>query len=146
MPTHVGWANARNASSGIRSWKSMRRLAPAAGRAATRRRLTDFSSEVTTLDNIAAAPLARVTIDGIAEFDRVMGGGVVAGSMVLLGGAPGIGKSTLMLQIAEGLSRQGKGLYISGEESLQQVKDRAHRLGVKAPNLVAGCPRRNSRR
>jgi DNA repair protein RadA/Sms len=55
---------------------------------------------------------------------------------VLLGGPPGIGKSTLMLQVAAGLSRsRGKGLYISGEESLQQVKDRAHRLGLKAPDM-----------
>lgn len=110
--------------------------APAATGLATKRRpLTDFSSEVSKLDDIVVSPLAR-TASGIPEFDRVVGGGVVAGSMILLGGAPGIGKSTLMLQIAAGLSRgPGKGLYISGEESLQQIKDRAHRLGVKAPTL-----------
>ncbi len=103
--------------------------------ASRRRPLTEFTSEVTALDDIETAPLDRAAT-GLMEFDRVMGGGVVTGSMVLLGGAPGIGKSTLMLQIAEGLSRaKGKGLYISGEESLQQVKDRAHRLGLRAPNL-----------
>ncbi|OGR90909.1 MAG: DNA repair protein RadA [Elusimicrobia bacterium RIFCSPLOWO2_01_FULL_59_12] len=105
----------------------------AAGRG--RRPLTDFSSEVTTLEQITLAP-ARRTATNLPEFDRVVGGGLVEGSMVLLGGPPGIGKSTLMLQVAEGLCRgQGSGLYISGEESLQQIKDRAHRMGVQAPNL-----------
>src|SRR5262249_49853052 len=108
--------------------------APAAASAKGRRPLTDFSSEVTTLDAIEISSLQR-TASGVPEFDRVVGGGVVSGSMVLLGGAPGIGKSTLMLQVAEGLCKKGKGLYISGEESLQQVKDRAHRLGIKAANL-----------
>jgi DNA repair protein RadA/Sms len=103
---------------------------------AKRRPLTDFSSEVTTLDQITVTPLQR-TACGIPEFDRVTGGGVVDGSMILLGGAPGIGKSTLMLQVAEGLAKaKGSGLYISGEESLQQVKDRAHRLGVHASKLA----------
>jgi DNA repair protein RadA/Sms len=99
------------------------------------RSLTQFSSEVEGLDAINVKPLVRAPT-GVAEFDRVLGGGVVPGSMVLLGGPPGIGKSTLMLQVCEGLERsKGKGLYISGEESLEQVKDRAHRLGVRAPSL-----------
>jgi DNA repair protein RadA/Sms len=99
------------------------------------RALTSFSSEIVRLDDVRVAPLAR-SATGVPEFDRVLGGGVVPGSLVLLGGPPGIGKSTLMLQVAEGLSRsKGKGLYISGEESLEQVKDRAHRLGIKAPDL-----------
>ncbi len=99
------------------------------------RPLTAFSSEVVALDDVALDRVQR-TASGVAEFDRVVGGGVVPGSMVLLGGAPGIGKSTLMLQVADGLSRTlGKGLYISGEESLQQVKDRAHRLQLKASGL-----------
>lgn len=99
------------------------------------RPLTDFSSDIETLVGAASAPLVRHP-SGLAEFDRVTGGGVVPGSMVLLGGAPGIGKSTLMLQVADGLCRRGlSGLYISGEESLQQVKDRAHRLGLEAPGL-----------
>jgi DNA repair protein RadA/Sms len=102
---------------------------------ARRRTLTEFSSEVTSLEDIKTSALDRAAT-GLTEFDRVMGGGIVAGSMVLLGGPPGIGKSTLMLQIAEGLCRaKGQGLYISGEESLQQVKDRAQRLGIRAPKL-----------
>jgi len=68
---------------------------------------------------------------GIGEFDRVMGGGVVSASGTLIGGDPGIGKSTILLQVARGLSRQGKAvLYVSGEESEAQVKLRATRLGV----------------
>src|SRR5438105_11913072 len=99
------------------------------------RAITNFSSEIVSLDGIRATPMVR-SPTGLAEFDRVLGGGVVPGSVILLGGPPGIGKSTLMLQIAQGLSRsKGKGLYISGEESLEQVKDRAHRLGIRAPDL-----------
>ena len=69
---------------------------------------------------------------GIAEFDRVMGGGVVPSSATLIGGDPGIGKSTILLQVAKGLAREGKPvLYVSGEESEAQVKLRAARLGVE---------------
>ena len=99
------------------------------------RSITAFSSEIMSLEALTVTPLKR-TPTAVAEFDRVLGGGVVPGSMILLGGPPGIGKSTLMLQIAEGLVRSGnKGLYISGEESLEQVKDRAHRLGVTGSGL-----------
>ena len=72
---------------------------------------------------------------GNAELDRVLGGGVVRGSMVLVGGDPGIGKSTLLLQICECLGDKYPVLYVSGEESAQQIKMRANRLGVKATNL-----------
>ncbi|MBQ9932258.1 MAG: DNA repair protein RadA [Ruminiclostridium sp.] len=67
---------------------------------------------------------------GLAELDRVLGGGAVKGSLVLIGGAPGIGKSTLMLQICDQLCRFAKVLYVSGEESERQLKLRAERLGV----------------
>src|ERR1051325_8326910 len=90
------------------------------------RSMTAFSSELVLLNDVRVQPLVR-TATGVLEFDRVLGGGVVPGSLILLGGPPGIGKSTLMLQVAAGLaSNQNKGLYISGEESLEQVKDRAH--------------------
>lgn len=99
------------------------------------RAITPFSSEIVTLEALRVKPMPRAPT-GVAEFDRVLGGGVVPGSLILLGGPPGIGKSTLMLQVAEGLGRsKGKGLYISGEESLEQVKDRAHRLGLELPDL-----------
>src|SRR5690606_16757765 len=73
---------------------------------------------------------------GIPEFDRVLGGGVVAGSLVLIGGDPGIGKSTLMLQATDHLARRrGKVLYISGEESARQTRMRGERLQVGADDL-----------
>ncbi|TAN39585.1 MAG: DNA repair protein RadA [Nitrospirae bacterium] len=74
---------------------------------------------------------------GISEFDRVLGGGIVPGSVILIGGDPGIGKSTLILQIFAGLSaRPGKLLYVSGEESPQQIKMRADRLAASSDNII----------
>jgi DNA repair protein RadA/Sms len=74
---------------------------------------------------------------GVDEFDRVLGGGIVPGTLVLIGGDPGIGKSTLLLQVADKLSTTGaKVLYVSGEESERQIKLRGERLGIKAPNLL----------
>src|SRR3990172_2917293 len=73
---------------------------------------------------------------GIAELDRVLGGGVVPGSVVLVGGDPGIGKSTLLLQAAGGLARQGTVLYVTGEESLEQVRGRGDRLGLRGEGLL----------
>jgi DNA repair protein RadA/Sms len=74
-------------------------------------------------------------LTGIGELDRVLGGGLVAGSVVLLGGDPGIGKSTLLLQAADALSRERPVLYVSGEESVRQVGLRARRLGLEATTL-----------
>ncbi len=73
---------------------------------------------------------------GIKEFDRVLGGGIVQGSLVLLSGDPGIGKSTILLQICEYLGRDKHILYVSGEESVSQIKLRANRLGVVTDNLA----------
>jgi len=72
---------------------------------------------------------------GIREFDRVLGGGVVPGSLILIGGDPGIGKSTLLLQALGKLAQSGKALYVTAEESTRQVKLRAGRLGVQADEL-----------
>ena len=72
---------------------------------------------------------------GMAELDRVLGGGAVKGSLVLVGGAPGIGKSTLMLQICDDLCRFSDVLYVSGEESERQIKLRAQRLGIREEGL-----------
>ncbi|MGB5210991.1 MAG: DNA repair protein RadA [Gammaproteobacteria bacterium] len=77
---------------------------------------------------------ARTRI-GIGEMDRVLGGGLVAGSVVLLGGDPGIGKSTLLLQVAARLAEQKQALYVTGEESLRQVALRAGRLGIDGGSL-----------
>lgn len=73
---------------------------------------------------------------GIVEVDRVLGGGVVAGSVVLVSGEPGIGKSTMMLQVAEALSQKETVLYVSGEESAKQIRLRAERLGTLSKNLM----------
>ena len=73
---------------------------------------------------------------GMGDLDRVLGGGAVAGSLVLVGGAPGIGKSTLLLQICDQLCAERRVLYISGEESERQLKLRAQRLGVAPQELL----------
>ena len=73
---------------------------------------------------------------GIGEFDRILGGGIVDGSLILVGGEPGIGKSTILLQVSEAFSRRGETvLYVSGEESVQQTKLRAERLGASSEKL-----------
>ena len=72
---------------------------------------------------------------GLEEFDRVLGGGAVSGSLVLVGGEPGIGKSTLLLQICGHLCKDSKVIYVTGEESEKQLKMRAQRLGVDSSSL-----------
>ncbi len=87
------------------------------------------------LAEIEHAEVERVST-GITEFDRVLGGGLVAGSVVLIGGDPGIGKSTLLLQAAGGQSAERPVLYVTGEESLQQIAMRARRLKVETSSLI----------
>jgi DNA repair protein RadA/Sms len=87
------------------------------------------SQPVATLSEIDAAEVSR-TPTGLEELDRVLGGGIVAGGVVLIGGDPGIGKSTLLLQAVDALSAQMKVLYVTGEESGAQVALRARRLGL----------------
>lgn len=86
-------------------------------------------SVVTTLSELPLSEALRISTD-ICEFDRVLGGGLVLGSAILMGGDPGIGKSTVLLQMLANLATQYSCLYVTGEESLQQVKLRAHRLGI----------------
>ena len=88
-----------------------------------------------SLNKIEGKESTRVST-GFEELDRVLGGGLVNGSLVLLGGEPGIGKSTLILQICNKIKTDGKVLYVSGEESAEQVKIRADRLNVKNENLL----------
>ena len=90
--------------------------------------------KISSLDEIDANEEQRLST-GLAEFDRVLGGGIVKGSVSLIGGEPGIGKSTILLQICEHLGRDKKILYVSGEESEYQLKLRAVRLGVNSQNL-----------
>lgn len=103
-------------------------------------------SSVPSINNLTyahAIPLADVTTtasgrvsSGIGELDRVLGGGIVPGSVTLLGGDPGIGKSTLLMQTAAELTKQGTVLYVTGEESASQLKLRAERLGVGGGMLI----------
>ncbi len=92
------------------------------------------SSSPKAIKDIDASDEARVKT-GMSELDRVLGGGLVCGSLVLVGGDPGIGKSTLLLQICETLGKTKNVLYVSGEESPRQIKLRADRLGVTTENL-----------
>ena len=96
-------------------------------------------AEVVTLSSVSTDQEDRMQTE-IEELDRVLGGGVVPGSLVLVGGDPGIGKSTLLLQVCKRLSDQGrKVLYISGEESLKQIKLRANRMGTFRDHLLLLC-------
>jgi len=92
------------------------------------------TAEVHTLGEIAATELPRQS-SGLPEFDRVLGGGVVPGGVVLIGGDPGIGKSTLLLQALASMAQRMKVLYVSGEESAPQVALRARRLGVEGQQV-----------
>lgn len=92
------------------------------------------SSQIMALDDITENVEKRIST-GNNEFDRVLGGGIVSGSLVLISGDPGIGKSTILLQICQHLGKNLKVLYVSGEESANQIKMRANRLGVTTNNL-----------
>ena len=101
-----------------------------ASAAKTKERVALYKEEPVLLKDVEIQEAQRLKT-GIAELDRVLGGGIVAGSVVLIGGDPGIGKSTISLQISNQLTSQGKTvLYISGEESVAQTKLRARRLGA----------------
>jgi DNA repair protein RadA/Sms len=115
--------------------------APAASKKASpvtggRRLLTEAPK---SLDEIDSQEEERVST-GFEELDRVLGGGIVKGSLVLIGGDPGIGKSTLLLQVCRNLAGQDRSvLYISGEESLRQIKLRANRIGACSDSLTFLC-------
>ena len=97
--------------------------------------LTQIGSPVRELSQITAEEMPRLVLPS-AEFNRVLGGGIVPGSLVLISGDPGIGKSTLLLQVSAMIAQQGgKVVYASGEESLYQTRLRADRLGVKGEGL-----------
>ena len=96
-------------------------------------------AEPVKITAVTVGETARIST-GIGELDRVLGGGIVTGSLVLVGGDPGIGKSTLLLQTCRNLAAAGrKVLYVSGEESLQQIKMRAERMGEFSENLLLLC-------
>ena len=121
------------------AWNKMEEQAPAAPAPAAgpARKSTVLApaAPAKTLSEIEESEQERVH-SGIGEFDRVLGGGIVSGSLVLIGGDPGIGKSTLLLQVSALLAEAGaRVLYASGEESTRQIKMRAKRLGLAGKNL-----------
>ena len=126
------------------AWNSLSEivLSPAAKNAPATARRGGYAGgdatapRVLSLDAVAQTVEARTSI-GIGELDRVLGGGLVEGSVVLIGGDPGIGKSTLLLQMLGALGERLNGLYVTGEESLAQVAARAQRLGLPLAPLRA---------
>jgi DNA repair protein RadA/Sms len=113
---------------------SLRRVSVAARAKPERRALAAGSGEPQRLSQVAERDEPRVAT-GMEELDRVLGGGLVLGSVTLLGGDPGIGKSTMLLQAGDALSRATPTLYVTGEESLRQVSLRARRLGLAGDTL-----------
>lgn len=99
---------------------------------------TEREVKIVALSEVSADDHTRIET-GMAELDRVLGGGIVPGSLVLVGGDPGIGKSTILLQVCQRLAQERSVLYISGEESLSQIKLRANRMGEFKENLKLLC-------
>ncbi|MEE4217356.1 MAG: DNA repair protein RadA [Xanthomonadales bacterium] len=93
-----------------------------------------LSNEIKDLASVGSAEVKRLAV-GVGELDRVLGGGIVPGSVILLGGDPGIGKSTLLMQLTAALSQRCSGLYITGEESLEQLGMRARRLELSLDGI-----------
>lgn len=118
------------------AWNTLTEIKLSSGSKSTAQR-SGFSGVISKAQNIADIDLAAMPriSTGLQEFDRVLGGGLVQGSAILIGGHPGAGKSTLLLQTLSQLSRSTPCLYVTGEESPQQVAMRADRLGLKSDQL-----------
>ena len=117
-------------------WDSFAEESRQAAASGAGRLLAPADSQPVPIDSIDLETDTRL-LTGIGEFDRVLGGGIVAGTLVLIGGDPGIGKSTLMLQALYGLARSGQRvLYVSGEESTRQMRIRSKRLQTVDPNML----------
>ena len=122
-----------------KSWQSFAEEIEELATSSKHRGIGQASREPEPISKITAGEVER-HLTGMLEFDRVLGGGIVPGSVVLIGGDPGIGKSTLLLQASDALSRNyGDILYVSGEESVSQTKLRATRLGVVSDTLYVLC-------
>ena len=124
------WVGRCPACDGWNTYVEERVVAPPKGREAAAR----TPRPAVPLDQVESSGDDRIPT-GIAEFDRVLGGGIVRGSLVLLGGDPGIGKSSLLMQVSGGLRERGTVLYVSGEESAAQVKMRARRFGIDGAGI-----------
>ncbi len=122
-----------------KSWQSFAEEVETLITPSRHRGIGQTSREPEPISEITASEVER-HLTGMSEFDRVLGGGIVPGSVVLIGGDPGIGKSTLLLQASDALSRKyGDILYVSGEESVSQTKLRATRLGITSDTLYVLC-------
>lgn len=121
---------------GCGEWNTMNEqvVSVSAGSSKAKRNSGAYAAKVMRLNEISGDIERRIST-GVSEFDRVLGGGIVKGSLVLISGDPGIGKSTILLQICEHLGKSRNVLYVSGEESASQIKLRAGRLGVTTENL-----------
>ena len=118
------------------TWGSLLESTPRLDRRDSRSRHARAQAELQTLDAIDSREHARLKV-GVEEFDRVLGGGIVPGSTILLGGDPGVGKSTLMLQVCQLIAGSGSPvLYVTGEESPRQLKLRAERLSVSSNRIT----------
>lgn len=124
---------------GCNEWNTMSEVFKAADSSSKIKRTSSaLTSHVQRINEITCDGEVRYNT-GLKELDRVLGGGIVKGSLVLLSGDPGIGKSTILLQICQYLGQSLKILYVSGEESAHQIKLRAERLGVDTENLFVFC-------
>ena len=124
---------------GCRAWNSFveEPVVKSSGKSAGK--LGSGTAKPVTLEEIETSETERIS-SGMAELDRVLGGGIVPGSLVLVGGDPGIGKSTILLQVCKNLAGAGVStLYVSGEESLRQIKMRAARIGTFSGNVKFMC-------
>ena len=132
--SECGWSSPKwnGCCQGCGAWNTLEEIVPATQ--ISSRNLSDFSQKIQAISEIDTQNEIRYST-GSTELDRVLGGGLVKGSIVLLGGEPGIGKSTLLLQICQFLGENHRILYISGEESSRQIKLRAERLHVISKNL-----------
>jgi DNA repair protein RadA/Sms len=121
------------------AWNTIKEVRLGAADASRTKRMSGYSgsrSEVKFLSDVALVHEERIST-GMSEFDRVLGGGIVKGSVVLIGGAPGAGKSTILLQVIANIAGRGVSvLYVSGEESLQQIAARARRLKLPADKIM----------
>lgn len=116
-------------------WNTFEECQTTAHKTSSSSAVRDLSDSIFSINDVHANADEIRYSTGLDELDRVLGGGLVKGSLVLLGGEPGIGKSTMLLQICEYLGEDHTILYVSGEESVRQIKLRAERLGVDSENL-----------
>lgn len=124
---------------GCRAWNTISEERIVVSAKGNKRPSTKEDIKLCTISEISLTQEDKIST-GLAELDRVLGGGIVPGSLILVGGDPGIGKSTLLLQACRNLGEQGKGvLYISGEESLKQIKLRAERIGSFRDSVKLLC-------